>query len=174
VIACVNNRLGSGFVAVILGYLWTAELRLYKLLPSEKNGNGWLLVSVSLLLWWKKWSWVQVGAVVVGFERNIVYYKLQWVYVLLSGIFKSYLVVTCFDARHASPPVSWWILGQGLEGENYKHVQESSSGSCWWMDRAWFSHSIPVSEKVDCDRTKSTLQVLDLSSRFGCDNLDWL
>ncbi len=23
------------------------------------------------------------------------------------------------------------------------------SGSCWWMDRAWFRHSIPVSEKVE-------------------------
>jgi hypothetical protein len=54
-----------------------AELRLYKLLPSEKNGSGWLLVSVLLVLWWEKWSWVQVGAVVVGLERNIVYYKLQ-------------------------------------------------------------------------------------------------
>jgi len=122
-----------------------------------KNGPGFR---------WEQWLWDLKGTL---FATNFSESMFSFL------VFSSHIwLLTCFDAHHASLLVSWWILGQGLEGENYKHVQESSSGSWWWMDWAWFRHSIPVSEKVDCDRTKFTLKVLDLSSWFGCDNLDCL
>ncbi len=39
----------------------------------------------------------------------------------------------------------------------------------------WTEHDLGIASlSIDCDRTKFTLQVLDLSSQFGCDNLDWL